>query len=522
MTARLAATALVFVAAALVVGLGMDRYLGVYDEGVILTGAMRMAAGDVPHGDFYANYGPGAFLPAALLFKAFGEAAWLERAYDVVVRAAIVALSYYLVAGVARRRTALACAAAALLWMFGIGFPSYPAFPVIALGLAAAALVQPALGGAHAPWRTAAAGALASLAALVRYDMGFVLFLALAAVLALSGIAKAVRFTLGTAAVFVPATLAYLAAAPASAFFHDIFEFSIPNYARRRSLPFPGLEDVLASLDNLAVYASIAAAALAGFALLARGARRPWQRWTPADWLLATFAALTLVFYLKGLVRVSPIHLMGAIVASLVVLALLVDSTMPRATRFTAGALAAAMLAATLNSAATAGVKRAVAHSTMLARVLAWTKQPPGTALCGAPPRLERIRCLLLDPDREEAASFVAANTQPGERIYVGLGRHDKIFVNDNVLYFAAGRMPATRWHHFDSGLQTRADIQAAIVAELRAHAVRYAVIETIWDDFEEPNESARSSGVHLLDDYLRREFRVVKAFGDVAVLVRE
>ena len=35
---------------------------------------MRVAAGDVPHADFYANYGPGQFYFIAALFKLFDGA----------------------------------------------------------------------------------------------------------------------------------------------------------------------------------------------------------------------------------------------------------------------------------------------------------------------------------------------------------------------------------------------------------------------------------------------------------------
>ncbi|MBC8022877.1 MAG: hypothetical protein H7Y14_07145, partial [Burkholderiales bacterium] len=138
---------LVFIVAALAMALGMDRNLGVYDEGVILTGAMRVAAGDVPHGDFYANYGPGQFYVVAALFKLFGQYAIAERAYDTLVRAGIVAMCYGIAAGVAHRRIALAAAAAVFLWLYGLGYYGYPMLPVTLLSLAAAALVQPSLAG---------------------------------------------------------------------------------------------------------------------------------------------------------------------------------------------------------------------------------------------------------------------------------------------------------------------------------------------------------------------------------------
>ncbi len=36
----------------------MSRAVKVYDEGLVLFGALRVSYGDVPYRDFYANYGP--------------------------------------------------------------------------------------------------------------------------------------------------------------------------------------------------------------------------------------------------------------------------------------------------------------------------------------------------------------------------------------------------------------------------------------------------------------------------------
>ena len=44
----------VFAAAFFILFLGMSLYPNVYDESLVLTAAMRVAAGQVPHRDFYA------------------------------------------------------------------------------------------------------------------------------------------------------------------------------------------------------------------------------------------------------------------------------------------------------------------------------------------------------------------------------------------------------------------------------------------------------------------------------------
>ena len=68
----------------------MSRRPVVYDEGLMLTAAMRVAAGQIPHRDFYANYGPAQFYLLAGLFKLFGETILVERLYDIVLKALVV------------------------------------------------------------------------------------------------------------------------------------------------------------------------------------------------------------------------------------------------------------------------------------------------------------------------------------------------------------------------------------------------------------------------------------------------
>jgi hypothetical protein len=69
-----------------------------------------------------------------------------------------------------------------------------------------------------------------------------------------------------------------------------------------------------------------------------------------------------------------------------------------------------------------------------------------------------------------------------GWRIFVGLTRHDKI-LSMTPRCISRQVDTATRWHQFDPGLQTRADIQTEIVAELQAGKVRYVVLESHWDE---------------------------------------
>ena len=57
------------------------------------------------------------------------------------------------------------------------------------------------------------------------------------------------------------------------------------------------------------------------------------------------------------------------------------------------------------------------------------------------------------------------------------------------------------------------------MIGELQTAKPRYVVLEAEWDDFAEPNESVVSSGVTLLDDFIRAHYRPVRTFGAITVL---
>ena len=134
---------------------------------------------------------------------------------------------------------------------------------------------------------------------------------------------------------------------------------------------------------------------------------------------------------------------------------------------------------------------------------------------------LPRIRCLALDEDRAAVARFLLDHRGGDDRLYVGAGRHDKLFAGDVVMYFAAEGKAATRWHDLHPGVQTRLEVQREMVHEMESNAPRFIVVDSAWDDVVEPNASASSSGVVLLDEFIRRDYSPVFRSGAVAVLAR-
>jgi hypothetical protein len=169
------------------------------------------------------------------------------------------------------------------------------------------------------------------------------------------------------------------------------------------------------------------------------------------------------------------------------------------------------------------GLHRAVQNFAWATKSSSWqfpaTSPPPPEGACRMPVGLERLACFRISPEMSETVHYVQEHTTINEPIFVGLSRHDKILANDVLLYFAVNRRPATKWHHFDPGLQTSYAIQQEMVKELQRAKPKLIVLEARWADAHEPNGSANSSGVTLLDDYLRTSFTPVARFGPNTVL---
>jgi hypothetical protein len=276
----------VFLVSYLLLFCGMSRRPGMYDEGIVLTGALRVAAGQIPHRDFYFIYGPAEIYILAGLFKVFGPSLLVERLFDLLIKALLVTSMYGIVASYCRRSIAGFVSVVTVLWLFGLSEFGLAITPVSLFNVLGSALLLPVFAGRVSTKRMLAAGAISGAASLFRYDTG--------------------------------------------------------------------------------------------------------------------------------------------------------------------------------------------------------------------------------------------SHTRPGQPLYAGLSHHDRVVANDNLIYFATQRLPATHWSHFDPDLQNRLDIQTQMVAELEQKGPPYIVLDSEFELSREPNDSAKSSGVTLLDNYIHDKYQPSESFGTMSIWQRK
>jgi hypothetical protein len=527
----------VFVASFLFLGLAMDRTINVFDEGIVLTDAMRVRAGEVVHRDFYTLYGPGAYFVVAALFEWSAAQFAIARVYGVVVVAGIATLTYVALAGRTRILFAFAATVACAVLLLGSASYLYPAFPSLLLALAGSLLLI-SQDGRKRPGTLLAAGACTGLSAYVRYDSGIVVlvahFIAIGLLDAMNArgfawfrrtVRAALLYGLGSACVFLPGLIAFLRVAPASTFIEDVVGYSAKNYVRMRETPFPDWHALRIEPEQMAVYLPILAVAFGALAIaMARRVGDPRSagaiRGDVAS--LTIFTVLSAILFYKGIVRVSNVHMLMSIVPALIVLALCADAWWTRRGPMRAAALVAIGLTVA-PAVATLYTQWQVYRPDPSLSVAGWLLLKAGfgrpdtrpVASCVQPPAMWLA---LQTYDHAAVSHYLRVHTAPDERIFVGLERHDLIFANSVALYFASERLPATHWHQLDPGLETRADIQSKMIDELRTQKTRWVVRDAYFDGVREPNQSSVSSGVHLLDDYLDTHYRPVAASGKVSI----
>jgi len=525
----------VFTVAFLLLFLGMDRSCNLYDEGLVLTGAMRVAAGNIPYRDFYANYGPAQFYIIAGLFKLTGPSVLIERLFDLSVQAGIVTACFAWCGVYCRKVVAIGTTVICGLWLFSFHLYGTPIMPALLLSLAGSGLFLSAYSRKRSDWRFLAAGAVTGLVALFRGDVGFGLLIAHLCFIAITvinsgrarqalgyGLRSAGRYIAGIAVVCAPPALMYLAVAPIHDFVFDMITFPGKYYSRARNLPFPGLRPH--PLDSLAVYLPVLVIGILLCLFLTNRYTRKSSapRFTSGqdvNELLTLFGLLILIFYGKGFVRVSTFHMFLAIVPSLIVIAVLLEHAGKYSVTLRSVIVFTALFSVIMPGGA------ALRSARNLSTVLAELISPPGpasirdlTSWCGVPNPLHRGLCFLVDSDHIKAIRFIDSHASPADQLFVGLPHHDKILDNDVLTYFAAQRMPATRWYHFDPDLQTRADIQREMISEIKSKSVPYVLLDSQFDNHNEPNDSSKNSGVTLLDDFIRDNYRQVESFGELSV----
>ncbi len=127
---------------------------------------------------------------------------------------------------------------------------------------------------------------------------------------------------------------------------------------------------------------------------------------------------------------------------------------------------------------------------------------------------IPRMNGILVDQGRafelNAIYNFFKENVRYNENIFIGNLRHDIVYINDVMMYFVLNRPSGTKYHELSPGQVTTENVQLEIISDLQKNKVKHIILRKEEIQSSEKNLSSISSGITLLDDYLDINYKEV------------
>ncbi len=499
----------------------INKPISFYDEGLIVTSALRITEGELPYKDFWSMYSPGQFYVLAFFFELFGKSILAERILSILIRAGLLVCVYCYARRAGSAFLAVFCWLVSLFTIGAYGFFGYPVFAGLLLSLAGLIFFLRFLslynaGSAPPRLGLTLSGMLMGLTVLFRHDIGLYLFIAeitafiiyvffhsnrnglFAKFNSIRAIFILWPFFLGGSAVVLPALIYFMANAGCGVIVDDLLIFPTTIYPEVRSLPFP-LSDQLFYFPIIVYLISVVTLfRRRGAADLTIGYRAL---------LLATIFGILLLNVAR--VRPDTIHLLPGFLFSLLVLCIMLGMLFRRFPK------TKILISVSVVAAVSFVLFPAFQVTKTLSTSKYWTW--PESFSHG----IERANHFKVWAPQAKAARYIKDHVPKRDRIFVGNTRHDLISANDIMFYFLAERRCAGRYHELHPGLATTLKVQKEIVHSLIENNVDYVVLAAGFEKSGENNKSATSSGITHLDRYIRDHYRTIRKFGPYRIMKR-
>lgn len=499
--------AFAFIFALIWFAIGCNYGINVYDEGIGIVGASRVLYGEVPYRDFWTIYSPGWFYFLALWMKLFGGELLGARILTILINSFSILLIYkILVKNIINPYLPTLAAT-----MFLSLSPFYGRAVPLAI-LLALTIIYFLLNKKNSK-DFIAIGLLLGFLFMIRHDFGIYALSATALVLIfeykfynkrnLKNIFLVVSIYAGSIAIF------FIMLANVNAldnYFEYAFKFVFEKFAATRSLPFPNPAADLLNFDfplssrlfnfwqSIVFY--IPFLFVASVFYLFYKSRIDFESEATYFFVLVVF---TIIFSLQGMVRSGYEH----IIPSLVISIMLVTPILQKY-RITNKYIFAAILFFILIAPVAKKIQSAY-----------YAYSAKSVEIKSANSKFIK----LLKEDAENYNNLIEHIKIFGSSkyLYSGVLHHDRIFINDIMLYHLTNRKPITKYHELHPGQATEADIQKQIIEEIKAYKLPLLVLY-----YDPQCEKQKFIGEYILDEYIRENYILSKFFGNYFVFKRK
>jgi len=500
---------------ALFTSVGFNYGMNVYDEGITTYGAVRILVGDVPYGDFWTMYPPGQFYLLAGLFMLFGVSLLAERILSVILMLALAIVVFLIIRSLTSQKYALLGVLILLSWMITGSLFSSPILTGIFTATSGIYFLMKYLRGG--PRRDLiVAGFLSGATVVFRHDIGF--YTVVVALLILvpfvlfgsrfsnppnkrSGLTDPAWFILTVGLVVLPVAGLLLMIAPGKVIWNDLIVFPATVFPAVRSVQSP---DIIIASGRIPLYFPFIIIVISTISLLVKVVRKQISPSGEIFWIEALLIGITLTWLLQASVRFDAAHLFPAYVPATILFTIIFFKGPSNKIIRIVIPIMGLWISYLIIAPGFRTQAEVLNNMTSVDRYV-FSAGPA----CG----------IIWDERGEELDDlmrYLRKNMSGGEYLFSGSARHDKIFVNNILIYTLSGLRSPTKYHELSPGVVTEKEVQDQIVQDLIEKDVGYLVL--MEPQHSEQNQSNISSGIVILDDFIRNKYQPAESFGIYSV----
>ena len=505
--------------------IGIGNQLNVYDEAIGITGAWLTKSGLTPIKDFWTLYSPGWFYVLGAIQNLFGESILVSRIATTLITLATGLVLLILTKKIYQTNRFAIAFGIFLAWAGHFTFYSR-ALPAGVLCILLSAFFIFRFFETKNNIHLIFAGFALGLTAIFRHEMAGYMYGAEFWAVFFSGmpdkttafkvrikhgIINSLLYSAAAVVIFLPFALYFMNQVDLMEIWQTLFVFPFTIFKEARSLPFPNPIFFLNSAflnagigrqiylfwEAVSFWLPLVVLLYSGYDLYASSRKGTLELNGHIFWKRMLLVNIGLNFYNQAMVRSDAEHIFPAMIIAGILVGRFIDLKALKQPRNSIMALAVLLIVSIPVIKKAQSVKEYFAGAPIESPRAAGIRLPMESAMV-----------------YNKVLEVIAKETSAGDYIYSGLTSHDKIYINDAMIYFLANRKPATKYTELHPGMTDQTTTQIDIIQSLKQHNTKLVILKKSIES-NENNLSSVSTSVVLLDTYIRRNYQLISIFGD-------
>jgi hypothetical protein len=506
--------------------LGFNYRLNVYDEAIGIYGARSVMNGEIPYRDFWTIYSPGYFYFLAFFLNLLNWHVITERIVTIAFLILPAVGVFFITKKIIDMRASVLAFILTIIWTGNFPFFGKSAPVVLSLALLSIVIVFKYIERRKRTYLFLS-GLVTGLTAYFRHEFGasifgaqilFLIILLFSENTDVNTIAKKSVFCLkaimqyaaGFLIILIPGIIYLLINVPFDDLYQQLYYVPLKIYPNFRYLPFPFFHGWIYSpyvswitfiemvSDGIVFYLIFFIYLITFVSIILNFIRRNIKIHDNQFMLLLLLFLMGITFCSQAFIRSELEHLYSAMVLSFVLFTYLFWRVRNRTVKYFYILMLILLFITPLEK------KAKTIYKCYFSKNTYWFKYDKLKGICDRSDWAVSF---------EQAIDYIKRNVPKNEKIFVGNYYHDRVLLNDMMIYFLTERDACTKYHELHPGVTTTAKVQTEIVNDFIKNKVHYIVL-CDNREFLEKNQSRISSRVFILDNYIHNNFVPIDIFG--------